>query len=241
VVLFDTCFLLHVISDSVRETDPKTRALIDKLLLKLQQLGERIVVPTPALSEVLVGSGKARSAHLQILKKASKFKIMPFDEIAAVRGAEWLAKDLGFDTSKPGKKKGKRGGAKGDWPKVKVDRQIVIVAQIENVHTIYTNDADVEVLSRALGITVITPRNLDTHLRPAPIFDQHTPAIGTIKPPGQEKTDEQENQPETIEVRGSNSGLTESETPRETMAEKRPEEAKPAKEGGLSRGTDTGI
>jgi predicted nucleic acid-binding protein len=169
MVLFDTNFLVHVLQDVVSGSAPTDKKLVDKLVIKLQQMNERILVTTPVLGEVLVYAGVATPKYLEILNKTARFKIAPFDEIAAIRAAEMLAADLVTV--------GKRGGAVGDWDVIKVDRQIVAIGIVEGVKTIYSNDPRVIKLGERAGMTAINFDRLETHLKPAPLFDQKTPPL----------------------------------------------------------------
>jgi predicted nucleic acid-binding protein len=161
MVLFDSNYLLHVLSHSVPGARPDDKKWVDKLVLKLQQSNERIVVPTPVLGEILVHADTAAPQYLDILHKATRFRVVPFDEIAAVKSSERLALDI-----KSGL--GKQGGATGDWAVIKVDRQIVAVAEVEHVKTIYSNDKKIKILGERAGIVVINFDDLPAHLNPIP-------------------------------------------------------------------------
>jgi hypothetical protein len=57
------------------------------LLESLQQQNAKIVIPTPALAEVLVRAAKGGPEFLRILSSSKHFRIAPFDERAAVEFA----------------------------------------------------------------------------------------------------------------------------------------------------------
>ena len=167
MVLFDSNYLLHVLNDAVPDAGPDDKKWVDRLVVKLQQAGERILVPTPVLGEVLVHADAATPQYLDILHKAIRFKIAPFDEIAAVKSAESLAADI--------KTIGKRGGAAGDWGVIKVDRQIIAIAMTEQVNTVYSNDPNVKTLGERVGLVVINFDQLPSHINPLPLIDPNTP------------------------------------------------------------------
>ena len=50
----------------------------------------------------------------------------------------------------------KKGGVTAPWNKVKFDRQIVAIAKICNVSTIYSDDKNLETFATAQGISVMT-------------------------------------------------------------------------------------
>ena len=74
--------------------DPATGKPVDRcrervthLLETLQQENAKIVIPTPALAEVLVRAAKGGPEFLRILSSSKHFRIAPFDERAAVEFA----------------------------------------------------------------------------------------------------------------------------------------------------------
>ena len=54
---------------------------------QLSSAGEKIVIPTPALSEALVFSGAAMTDYLQVLNEQRCFRIAAFDQKAAIEAA----------------------------------------------------------------------------------------------------------------------------------------------------------
>jgi hypothetical protein len=89
----------------------------------LQQKKEKIIIPTPSLSEVLVVAGAAGPAYLTQLSDSARFKICPFDEKASVEAAIAIRNALS-SLSKGAKKSGT-----STWAKVKFDRQIVAISK----------------------------------------------------------------------------------------------------------------
>lgn len=123
--VFDATALLYFLEPDARAPlDPATnrpvadtKARIDFLIRTLQDRHETIVIPTPALSEVLVHAGDAGSEYLEILNNTRCFRIEPFDqraaiELAAITHDALAAGDLraGVDTTRA---------------KLKFDRQII--------------------------------------------------------------------------------------------------------------------
>lgn len=77
--------------------------------------GEKIAIPTPALSEVLVNLGRAEAQKtVTALNKRAVFTIEPFDQRAAIELALMV------------EKKPKEGPE--TWAKLKFDRQVVAIA-----------------------------------------------------------------------------------------------------------------
>jgi predicted nucleic acid-binding protein len=154
MVVFDTTTLLvalappnraPVVVDGKQIVDARER--VDHLIATLDQAKTKIIIPTPALSEALVSMGKSAEAVVRKLDKAAAFKVAPFDTPSALEAALMTqsAKTAGD----------KRGGATGDWQKVKVDRQIVAIAKVYGAQVIYSNDRDIAVLGPSAGLQVI--------------------------------------------------------------------------------------
>src|SRR5690349_18220119 len=102
---------------STEKPVPKTKEKVEFLIETLEKMREKIIVPTPALSEVLcIGIDKA-SDYLAEINSNHVFEVAPFDEAAGVEAA--------IATAQARAAGDKRGGSKATWAKVKFDRQIV--------------------------------------------------------------------------------------------------------------------
>ena len=146
MVVFDSAVLLLVLDAGAKaplDTAtglPVERAAerIEYLIQKLSADREKIIIPTPVLSEVLVHAGRASEQYLELLNRQSVFRIAPFDQKAAIEAAIAMKDAIA------------RGGHRVDAAnpdatktKIKFARQIVAVAKAEGVHTIYSDDDDV--------------------------------------------------------------------------------------------------
>jgi predicted nucleic acid-binding protein len=145
LVVFDTTFLVLLLDPQVKGTGA-VDVRISHLVATLDKQKAKIVVPTPALSEVLIGAADAAPAYLEILSRHSRFRIAPFGERAAVEAAARHREAIGRGDKKEGS---------SNWAKVKFDRQIVAIARIEGAERIYSNDDDIERLGKKDGIDVI--------------------------------------------------------------------------------------
>ncbi len=81
-VVFDTTSLLHLLDPNLKPLEhPKgtlithTQARISGLVADLHQARQKIILPTPALSELLVLAGPAGAEYLTKISKASAFRI----------------------------------------------------------------------------------------------------------------------------------------------------------------------
>lgn len=154
-VVFDATILLALLQpDSLPPRHPDTnepvdsvRERIDYLIRRLEEEGAKIVIPTPALSEVLVRADGAVPRYLQEISSASVFRSAPFDERCAVELAAMTRSAIDSGD--------KKGGQDTTWAKVKFDRQIVAIAKVEGVSTLYSDDKGIETLAADNELTVI--------------------------------------------------------------------------------------
>lgn len=134
--VFDATALMYFLEpDANAPLDPTTnepvtnaKARIDFLIETLEARRETIVIPTPALSEVLVHAGSAGPRYLDILNTTRCFRVESFDlraavELAAMTRDAIVAGDL-------------RAGTGTTRAKLKFDRQIVAIARTQGQHTV---------------------------------------------------------------------------------------------------------
>lgn len=120
---------------------------IDSLIAEIEASGDKILIPTPALSEALVVVAPDVQAYLDILSGSDCFQVKSFGTKAAVEVALRV---------KSAKAKGdKREGVVGEWDKIKYDRQIVAIAKAEGAKTVYSTDRDVHDHCKLWGIDVL--------------------------------------------------------------------------------------
>lgn len=150
-VVFDTSVLLLAIHpDAKPPTDPATnqplehaKQRVDYLIRTLSKAKSKVVIPSPALSELLVHAGTAVNDYVAKLQQAP-FVVASFDTRAAVECAQAVRK-YGI--------KGK--GQANPRAKIKFDRQIVAIAQVAGVETIYSDDSDIFNYGKQAGIKVV--------------------------------------------------------------------------------------
>ncbi|MDP1630281.1 MAG: PIN domain-containing protein [Caulobacter sp.] len=152
---FDTTTLLIAIAPAERVNTsvggviiPDAKARVDHLIATLEKSKQRLIIPVPALAEALVSVDPTVGGRfVERMSKTSSVFLAPFDVLEAMEASAMAAEALrGGD---------KRGGATGDYQKVKVDRQIVAIAKFHGASVIYSNDKDVRTLGKREGITVI--------------------------------------------------------------------------------------
>jgi hypothetical protein len=122
---------------------------IEYLIATIEKDHTKILVPTPALSELLVYAGKDGPEHVRLIRQSPAFKVENFDERAAIEAASLTAEAF--------RKYGnKRGGIDATWAKIKFDRQIIAIAKVNGASAIYSDDPDVKAMSIDARVTVIT-------------------------------------------------------------------------------------
>jgi hypothetical protein len=145
IVAFDASILTYVIDEQAKPPiDPATGKTVDHchervmhLLESLQQQNAKIVIPTPALAEVLVRAAKGGPEFLRILSSSRHFRLAPFDDRAAVEFAARQAERVAVSKRAPGATR----------TKAKFDDQIVAIAAVEGATAIYSDDEDIAKLA----------------------------------------------------------------------------------------------
>lgn len=169
MVVFDATYLLPLLwpdippprEDSSQAPVDGFRERIDYLIERLEKDRTKIIVPTPALSEILVRAGSAGAEYLDRINRSAAFRIAPFDARAAVEVAAITREALDAGN--------KRDDLEGTWAKIKYDRQIVAIAKVEGASVLYTDDRNIRKLGSRLGLTTIPIRDLP--LRPKEPID----------------------------------------------------------------------
>jgi predicted nucleic acid-binding protein len=176
MIIFDASYLVVFLNKDPapaidRQGNPVTRfkERVEYLASSINASGEQIGIPTPALAEVLVKSGKGRSQFVSTLSDGMRFQLLPFDARAAIEAAELIALI-----------KSKR-ESWGTHAKVKFDIQIVATAKAEDATIIYSDDQDIERFAKRFKIPV--KRICDLDLPPSKEFPEiESGPIGEQRP-----------------------------------------------------------
>jgi hypothetical protein len=154
VLLDATAFSFLVNPDAKTPNHPTTgRPVSDAgkrfqfLKAQIEKSGNTILIPTPALSEVLVSIGDAAPAVIELLNHSARFRIADFDQRAAVELAAMTREAL-----RAGDKKA---GSPEPWQKVKLDRQIIAIARVNQVERIYSDDGGIKRFAELIGLQVV--------------------------------------------------------------------------------------
>jgi hypothetical protein len=156
VVVVDSTMLLLLLqpgaggpSDAAGEPITLPRERLERLISELDKAGDRVMIPTPVLSEVLVKAPAGQAPLIvEALLKQTVCRIEPFDALAAIEVAQMSRADL--DSGK----KARRGGPE-TVAKIKYDRQIVAMAKVAQVTAIYSDDGGLRAAAKRAGIRVI--------------------------------------------------------------------------------------
>lgn len=156
MIAFDATILLPLLypdvsvpRDASGKPIEKAKERLQFLVAQISKQGDKIVIPTPALSEILVHAGDAMTDYLNILHKKTCFRIADFDERAAIEVALLASED------RTKKKKTAVKNHAETVAKVKYDHQIAAIAKVEGADTLYTDDKNQAKIAQRLGLKVI--------------------------------------------------------------------------------------
>jgi predicted nucleic acid-binding protein len=153
MIVFDANVLISLSAgDDANEDFERISGLIQDLVAAKTIIG----VPAPAWAEYLCGTGIGTSGVIEVLKKRSAIRILPFDEVAAT--------ELAVIDQATRAKGSKKGASKAGWQKIKVDRQILAIARVHSASLIYTEDDGLIAEAERLGVAV--SRTGDIPLKP---------------------------------------------------------------------------
>lgn len=137
IVAIDASILIFLFErDAKSPINPATEQPLERcydrvnhLIAELQANAAKIVIPTPALAEILVNAGDAGPEWLRIIEKSPHFMVAQFDKLAA---AEHAARMIDRPRPIP---QGKR--------KAKFDDQIIAISRLAGAEVIYSDDGDI--------------------------------------------------------------------------------------------------
>lgn len=155
MVVFDTTFLLHLIDPHASPPlDPSSGQPVTNsyrrvryLVSDLNDRHVKIIVPTPALGELLILAEKAGGEYLDSFTRAAVFQVESFDVRAAV--------ELAIMTAGAIKDGDKKAGSIATMAKVKFDRQIIAIAIVNGGSPIYTNDENLTQFANARDVETV--------------------------------------------------------------------------------------
>jgi predicted nucleic acid-binding protein len=150
--LFDAGFIYILFDDRARvPRDAKGKLVVDRaqdrvdfLVQTISERKDKIILPSPALTEFMLLSVDRYRDYLAIIRRKAVFEIAGYDEPEAIELVEhWQQFGDG--------NKLKRGAAE-TYAKLKYDRQIAAIAKTRRVECIYSTDSDLEKYADQLNI-----------------------------------------------------------------------------------------
>jgi hypothetical protein len=172
---FDNTFLSILLNPKARiPEDPATgqplsaaKQRAEFLVAKLSKARQKVILPAPAVSELLTAIGPTSQEYLSIISRRRMFSVAAFDMLAAVELAVlnreiFLEQDV-KNNAEP-------------YQKVKFDRQILAILRVCNADTIYTDDVGLAKRAKLCGITPVSTSSLpipDDEKQLQIVFEQH--------------------------------------------------------------------
>lgn len=142
-VAFDASILVFLFNRRAGSSVHRAADRIDGLIESLASKKARVIIPTPALSEVLLAGKHTAQIYIETIKKYSCFQIRAFDERAAIELAAQID---------DAKKKNKNRSKQPIWNKIKFDRQIVAVAKVQGATCVYSDDDQLRRFAEECGM-----------------------------------------------------------------------------------------
>jgi len=163
---FDNTMLSILLNQGGRmPTDPATGQPVVMAMRRAENLVERlgksrqkIIVPTPALAELLTAIGPTAQQYLDIIAKSPLFEVASFDARCAIELA-YLNRGIFADHDPKNSSEA--------YQKIKIDRQIIAVFKVAGVENVYTDDAGLAKRARLCGLNPIATADL-----PLPVADR---------------------------------------------------------------------
>lgn len=146
---------------------------ISLLISELQKAKATIIIPAPALSEILVYAGDAASNWLSVLSNTKYCRIADFDQLAAIECAVMAKRRIEAGPRREGYTK----------RKAKFDEQIVAIALVEQADEILSDDSDIRKLAgermlvRGIGDLPVPKQDLQISIDWSAAGDQPSPDL----------------------------------------------------------------
>ncbi len=166
----------------------RARERVDGLVQELAAAGEQVLIPTPALAEVLATPGCDMDEVLSALRVSAYIRVGDFDLRAAVELAVRLR-----DAAAKGDI---RDGLTITKSRMKFDRQIVAIALTNGARVLYTDDDGVRKFAEGCGLSVKRTSDLAIPAVQQELFDGKA-ATPPAEVPASEVAAQPEPPPET--------------------------------------------
>lgn len=150
IVCLDTHILIWALRDIPPGEEDESGLRAQALLALLEKDKHTVLIPSPVLSEFLLGVEEERQPEIA-QEITRRFEVVPFDAAAAVATASlWVRKNGGRSLSST------VGASVGNTPRqaIKVDFQILGIAISRRAEVIYSHDRGLKALARGESVRV---------------------------------------------------------------------------------------
>lgn len=153
-VAFDNTMLSILLNPNGRiPPDPVTGAIVEfakeraeSVLAEIQKSKSKIIIPAPALAELLTVIGPTAEQYINLINSSQIFEIAAFDARCA--------SELAFLNRNVFSKQDKRSSTEA-YQKIKIDRQILAICKVNGVSKLYTDDSSLKNSAKLCEITPI--------------------------------------------------------------------------------------
>lgn len=150
-VAIDASFLVVLLDKRARASVQNDPELVADLIEDLSVHQAKVIVPTPALAEVLTHAPGVAQAYVEEINKCACFQVRPFDDKAAIELAQLLGESVA-------EKKRQQKELTKDI--LKFDRQIVAIAKVYGASILYADDENVVKFAAECGLQGIRFKDL---------------------------------------------------------------------------------
>jgi hypothetical protein len=124
----------------------------ENLVAALEKNRQKIIIPTPAVAELLTAIGPTAQEYFSIIAKSRLFEVAAFDVRCAIELA-CLNRDI-FATTDPK-------NPDEIYQKIKIDRQIIAIFKVAGVENVYTDDNGFAKRARLCGMVPVFTSELE--------------------------------------------------------------------------------
>lgn len=123
---------------------PDESARLDHLLSLVAKEDGKIIIPMPVFAEYLVGTNEATIAWITALDRKKSIALSPFDKRSAFECAAMDRSAIGSGD--------KKNGRLDPWQRIKIDRQIIAIAKVNQVDFIVSEDGGLISTAAIIGL-----------------------------------------------------------------------------------------
>ena len=142
-VAVDASFLIVLLDKRARASIKNGPERIAGLIERLSTENAKVIVPTPALADVLTRAPEAGQAYLEQINRCACFQVRPFDDKAAMELAQLLGQSVADQRDI-----------------LRFDREIVAIARVYGAAVLYADDEKVAEFAAGCGLETVRFKDL---------------------------------------------------------------------------------